>query len=331
MLTGLLYYDDFLWCNCEKSSPLSPNMAAQRPMTEFLTRKISKIPTENSESAASEPPEKRILLSTTADAEKQVQKHVLPRNFRQEWLSQFHWLRFDDITGNMHCDSCCRTGQDNPMVTGCTNFRTSTLTRHQESNAHTQAIEKLQLQKHFKKAVKNVETKNEETFRTDTITKRHMVQIRTAYVMAQNGIPANNFTDLMELQKANGCENADIFYSKPEVVGEMELVLSDQIEKNLIKDITNSPFFGIMLDETCSVRNKQLPDCPTQVEIPSDNLRLPCACPSDNLKFWSVFLQFRSFSVISFTFYPVQLNAVIKCIRCNEHSDWVDVIILTNQ
>ena len=251
MLTGLLYYDDFLWCNCEKFSPLSPNMAAQRPMTEFLTRKISKIPTENSESAASEPPEKRILLSTTADAEKQVQKNVLPRNFRQEWLSQFHWLRFDDKTGNMHCDSCCRTGQDNPMVTGCTNFRTSTLTRHQESNAHTQAIEKLQLQKHFKKAVKNVETKNEETFRTDTITKRHMVQIRTAYVMAQNGIPANNFTDLMELQKANWCENADIFYSKPEVVGEMELVLSDQIEKNLIKDITNSPFFGIMLDETC--------------------------------------------------------------------------------
>ena len=81
----------------------------------------------------------------------------------------------------------------------------------------------------------------------------------------------------------------------------------------------------------CSVRNKQLPDCPTWVEIPSDNLRLPCACPPDNLKFWSVFLQFRSFSVISFTFYPVQLNAVIECIRCNEHSDWVDVIILTNQ
>ena len=80
-----------------------------------------------------------------------------------------------------------------------------------------------------------------------------------------------------------------------------------------------------------SVRNKQLPDCPTRVEIPSDNLRLPCACPPDNLKFWSVFLQFRSFSVISFTFYPVQLNAVIECIRCNEHSDWVDVIILTNQ
>ena len=77
----------------------------------------------------------------------------------QEWLSQFHWLRFDDKTGNMHCHSCCRTGQDDPMMTGCTNFRTSTLTRHQESNAHTKAIEQLQLQKHFKKAVKMLRPK----------------------------------------------------------------------------------------------------------------------------------------------------------------------------
>ena len=38
-----------------------------------------------------------------------------------------------------------------------------------------------------------------------------------------------------------------------------------------------------------SVRNKQLPDCPTRVEIVSGNLRLPVACPTDNLKIWSVF------------------------------------------
>ena len=54
------------------------------------------------------------------------------------------------------------------MVTGCTNFCTSTLTRHQESNAHTKAIEKLQLQKHLKKAVKIWRLK----------TKKHSEQIK---------------------------------------------------------------------------------------------------------------------------------------------------------
>ena len=52
-------------------------------------------------------------------------------------------------------------------------------------------------------------------------------------VMSQKGIPANDFEDLMGLQKANGCENADIYYTKPEIVCEMETVLSDQIEKKL--------------------------------------------------------------------------------------------------
>ena len=47
----------------------------------------------------------------------------------------------------------------------------------------------------------------------------------------------------MELQKANGCENADIFYTKPEIVGEMEIVLPDPIDNNLITDNKDSPFF----------------------------------------------------------------------------------------
>ena len=56
-------------------------------------------------------------------------------------------------------------------------------------------------------------------------------------------------------------------------------------------------------------------------------LRLPAGQPEILVRFPSI----PVVSVISFTFYPVQLNAVIECIRCNEHSDWVDVIILTNQ
>ena len=221
-------------------------MAAQRPMTEFLLN-FSRKQTESSDSAASEPPEKRKLMSP--DRENRMGQ----RSFRDEWCSKFSWLRYDDSANTMFCDICCQTGQENPMVTGCSNFKTTTLTRHQDSNAHSRALEKLQMQKHFKKAVKNVEDINLNLFKTDKLTRQHMVQLRTVYVMSQKGIPANDFEDLMELQKANGCENADIFYTKPEIVCEMETVLSDQIEKTLITDIKDSPFFGVMLDETCDI------------------------------------------------------------------------------
>ncbi|XP_033725145.1 zinc finger protein 862-like [Pecten maximus] len=71
--------------------------------------------------------------------------------------------------------------------------------------------------------------------------------------MCKNNIAADNFCDLMELQRVNGCSAADDYYKKPEIIVEMETAIADVIEKNVINDIKNSPFFGVMLDETCDI------------------------------------------------------------------------------
>ena len=61
------------------------------------------------------------------------------------------------------------------------------------------------------------------------------------------------FTELMKLQHENECSLADDYCKKPEIVAEMETVLADQVEKSVIDDIAESPFFGLVLDETCDI------------------------------------------------------------------------------
>jgi len=53
--------------------------------------------------------------------------------------------------------------------------------------------------------------------------------------MVKNNIAADNFIPIMELQAANGCSDASVFYKKPKIVSEMESVLAKCVEDNLIK------------------------------------------------------------------------------------------------
>jgi hypothetical protein len=71
--------------------------------------------------------------------------------------------------------------------------------------------------------------------------------------MCKNNIAADNFTELMNLQELNSCENVGHYYRSDEAVSEMECVLSNTIEKKVIDDIKASKFIGIMLDETCDI------------------------------------------------------------------------------
>ena len=93
-----------------------------------------------------------------------------------------------------------------------------------------------------------------ETIQTSSVkTRRHVAQLRTVYCMAKHGISARTFPALMKLQQENGCSDASEYYTKPEVVVEMETVLSEQIQQSVIDEINDSPYFGLMLDETCDI------------------------------------------------------------------------------
>ena len=154
----------------------------------------------------------------------------------------------------MYCDIGKSTGKRNPFTTtGCNNLQKSALERHQNSKDHILIISDLKLRKSFQATVSN--PKNNISNQTLEITRRHIVQLKTVYVMIKNNIAADNFIPIMELQAGNGCSDASVFYKKPKIVSEMESVLANYVEDNMIKELNDShtSFIGLMLDETCHI------------------------------------------------------------------------------
>ena len=76
-----------------------------------------------------------------------------PRGFCDDWLVKYDWLYLEN--GKMKCHPCVNTRQNNPFSagSGCTNFRNSTLVRHQKTSAHTDALKGLKLQSDMKKSI----------------------------------------------------------------------------------------------------------------------------------------------------------------------------------
>jgi len=117
----------------------------------------------------------------------------------------------------MYCDTCAMTGKKNPFITtGCNNYQKSALEKHENSKDHITSISDLKLRKSFHMTVANA--KKNIKYETQEATRRHIVQLRTVYVMTKNNIAADNFISIMEVQAANGCCDASVFYKKPETV-----------------------------------------------------------------------------------------------------------------
>ena len=94
-----------------------------------------------------------------------------------------------------------KSGKTNPFTKGCTNYRTSTLTRHVDSGEHQQALRDSVLQENFTAAalaaVKKVCQKDDAL----------LCAMRTAYYTAVENIPICKYPSLLKLQRQNGCQS----------------------------------------------------------------------------------------------------------------------------
>lgn len=110
-------------------------------------------PTNDEPSAPPDPTDDEPCCSTSSEpAVKQWKK----RDFQQKWLTDHRyksWLLYDESKHVMRCSLCISTGKTNPFVTGCCNYRTSTLNRHMSSVDHTNAVVDKVEQSQFKKKV----------------------------------------------------------------------------------------------------------------------------------------------------------------------------------
>ena len=171
------------------------------------------------------------------------------KKFNTRLLNDYGWLKHDNEKG-MLCELCIRFGKQSSFTTGCTNFRTSSLTRHAESSEHRNALLASNMQTDLKRAMARALTHQEEAITTAQ---------KTAYWLAKENVATRKFGSLMKLLRQAGCPNVDKLDC-----GENAKYMSNQaaeefqdacavIAKEIERQIQQSRCVSVLVDESIDI------------------------------------------------------------------------------
>ncbi len=110
--------------------------------------------------------------------------------YQPKWAQLHPWLQYDSKANKMFCKVCVKHGKSNTMTEGCSSFKTSSLTRHEELADHKAAVESPVEATHFKKAVDNVLSDEDQAI---------AIAAKVVYWMASEDIALSKFESLMGL------------------------------------------------------------------------------------------------------------------------------------
>ena len=100
----------------------------------------------------------------------------------------------------MLCELCTRFGKQSSFTTGCTNFRTSSLTKHAESTEHRNALLASNMQTDLKRTMARALTHQEEAITTAQ---------KTVYWLTTENVATRKSGSLMKLLRQAGCPYVD--------------------------------------------------------------------------------------------------------------------------
>ncbi|XP_069107881.1 uncharacterized protein C17orf113-like [Argopecten irradians] len=185
-----------------------------------------------------------------------------PKCFQQKWLLEFEWLKKDDSRG-MFCEVCtgmahCKTS---PFSVGSKNFQRSALVRHQMSKDHIISMQ-AKRQQNYMDAAKTC------------VKKKYLpileAQLKTALFLAKENIANRKFLSLIDLQISNGSTvfqkassagqssattsmSSRGIYTNHQAPADMQKALADVLREMTIVRVKESPFVGIMVDESMDI------------------------------------------------------------------------------
>ncbi|XP_053406543.1 uncharacterized protein C17orf113-like [Mercenaria mercenaria] len=200
--------------------------------------------------------------STSTDTSCSKIPKKYPKRFQNKWLSEFSWLKFDSEKGTMHCLTCSKpnvTSSASIFVTGCKNFQRSALVRHQDSDEHRSAALAVKQKMYMDTAVKVV---------AKGMLPILEAQLRTALYMASENIANRKFLSMIHLQIANTHrfaasagtsmdpverQHVKGIYTNHQTPAKLQGYLANVLQEMAIVRIHNSPFIGIMVDESLDI------------------------------------------------------------------------------
>ncbi|XP_052085604.1 zinc finger protein 862-like [Mytilus californianus] len=176
-----------------------------------------------------------------------------PRKYRPVWEKLWPWLLYDGT--KMYCKSCQKAGKKNSLALGCTTFKTSTMSRHQETPDHKQAISVPVHQQEFTKSCNKLNSAEDEAV---------ILAMMAVYWLASEDLPLNKYESMinflkkigvtkLENLKVNERTNYESYYSATEILD----VIDSEIESEIDEKISKSPYVTILADESTDISNRK--------------------------------------------------------------------------
>ena len=210
---------------------------------------------ENPESIAPSDPDGDQSTSTGAETEPSASStsetsKKKDRSFQKNWLIKFPWLQESD--GSMKCKTCLdsKLKLSNPFVTetGCSNMRTSTLTRHEKSADHKRAVVALRLKNDMANAIDRSFNEKDEAI---------LKLMEIVYFIAKEGIAISKFESQIKLAVRLGVDLSVLGsdYRSRKTADGLLAAISDNVSTDVYKEISDSEFLSISCDETTDISN----------------------------------------------------------------------------
>ena len=174
------------------------------------------------------------------------------RSFQPGWKSGRPWLEFED--GEMRCTFCvtfvaqCRSKENyenlnnrNKFLTGCTNFRSTTITDHERSKMHLDAVS-------FNTKSDKTETHQDIVLKLHEHNRKELeFKFRNIHALVKNNRPLSDFTWLNKLDSVKGFQQSSTYNNRQAGTQFMENIAAVECEK-IVNLIQQADFFSITMD-----------------------------------------------------------------------------------
>ena len=177
------------------------------------------------------------------------------KNYRTEWKFKYPWVRPIDVLEQtqLKCIFCEKFKASGPwgVEKGLVNLQNSRLLKYSLSNQHVYA--RTRWLGSQGKIARSIEAHVQEAVESNKA--KIISSIKMIYFLAFNSIPLSSFPNLIQFRRSMDMPSISAInhyetYGNAISGREFLLAIASVLEDKLIEEVTTSPFFSIMLDES---------------------------------------------------------------------------------
>ena len=175
-----------------------------------------------------------------------LQAEIAQGLWKESWSVQFSWLQLNSELGKVFCRICKDSGGRSVYAReGSKNFKVSAFLDHARSNEHRRlAWANNSGVKTMERVIQNSQRQCDEALQT---------LFQVAYFVGKQSLSPCKFPALCKLLKSVNAPITSTMYQDHKACSDLLWCILVVLQKKIICRVRNSPFYGIMIDESTDV------------------------------------------------------------------------------